>query len=158
MLVGLFKNSVTSVNLQWAVSQDIIGSAQPLEVGQLADQRAALRTNGPRRKTGIETEAGGSAHVVGTVGVPGPETESEPDAQGAENEEDQEAEIGGGQAAGTEEGDPPVPARAEEQMKSQGAKRKTPLIRHLIRKRQKRRKRMTKLMIKTLTRINWRRR
>lgn len=143
---------------QWGVSRDTTGNAPRLGDGQVADQRVAPRTNAPRKTTG--TEAGGRGHGAGTAAGLGPETESEPDAPGAETGGGPEAEKGGGRVAGAGPGGPDLaaPARAGEQMKSQGARRKTFLILYPRRKRLKRRKKMRRLRIKTLTRTSWRRR
>lgn len=142
------------IKREWGVSQDTTGNAPHLGDGQVAAQRVALRTNAPRKTTG--NEAGESGHGVGTAAGPGPETENELGVPGAGKGGGPEAERGGGRAAGLEPEGPDLvaPAKAEDQMKSQGAMRKTTLILYLTRKRLKRRRRMKKLRIKTLTRTS----
>lgn len=144
----------------WDASPGITGSVPRLGAGQAAGLRVALRTNAPRKTT--ETGAGEERDPGAETGAgPAPETENEPGAPGAETGGGPEAETEGGQAAAVEPGGPDLaaPARAGKRMRRRGAKRKTPSILYLTRKRLKRRKKMRRLRInKTLTRTSWRKR
>lgn len=145
---------------RWDASPGITGSVPRLGAAQVADLRAALRTNAPRKttETGAAEERDPGAE---TAAGPAPETENEPGAPGAETGGGPEAETEGGQAAGAEPEGPDLaaPARAGKQMKRRGAKRKTLSIPYLTRKRLKRRKKMRRSRInKTLTRTSWRKR
>lgn len=141
---------------RWDVSQGITGNVPHLGGGRVADQRVAPRTSAPRKTSG----AGGRGHGAGIAAGRAPETENEPGAPGAGRGGGREAETGGGRAAEAEPGGPALvaPARAVKRMKRLKAKRRTPWSLYLKRKRLKRRKKMKRLRIKTLTRTNWRRR